>query len=283
MNVLVKLRDFGSSSIRSTCAVRTCGILQPALRREIVQLVVRHGGPEEIREARCQLELAQRIDARLLAAVLQLEQEIRPDEHGLDRQLHPFFERVAALRRAIVESEERRDVRGFDRPAIGFAQERAQDLFGRLARLQQRAAGLDAEQAIVQRQLFGRHLGGFLLDRQTRDRDRRSIGDHREQPQTAREPDANSVSGGRAPRPPRRRLVRRGRRGPAVDGQRDTRGAIDLQRQRAHSVLAIDRDAHIVVAVEIDGDRRGEFLAGREFARRRAALRPGSTRRPGTS
>ena len=85
--------------MRSTCAVRTLRVLQLALRREVVQLVVRHRGPEEVGEARCQFVLAQRIDARLVAAALQLEQEIRPDQHGFQRQLHALFERIAALRR----------------------------------------------------------------------------------------------------------------------------------------------------------------------------------------
>ncbi len=73
------------------------------------------------------------IDAGLLAAMLELEEEIRAGQDGLERQLHALFEGIAALGRTIVEGHERSQVGGFHRAPVGLAQEGAQDLFGRFA------------------------------------------------------------------------------------------------------------------------------------------------------
>ncbi len=79
--------------------------------------------------------MADGVDAGLLAAVFELEEEIGPGEDGFEGQLDALFEGVAALGGAIVEGHERSEVGGFHGAAIGLAQEGAQDLFGGFASL----------------------------------------------------------------------------------------------------------------------------------------------------
>ena len=55
-------RDRGSASIRRTCCVEHGRIVQLALRRDVQQLVVRNAAPQEERQPRRQLEIADAID-----------------------------------------------------------------------------------------------------------------------------------------------------------------------------------------------------------------------------
>ena len=270
MKVLVKVRDLRIVQHAVHLGGEDFGVLQAALRGEVVQLVVGHGGPEEIGEAGCQFVLAEGIDAGLLAAVLELEEEIGSGEDGLERQLDALFERVAALGGAIVEGHERRDVGGFHRAPVGFAQEGAQDLFGGLARLKRLAARLGAEQAVVQREFFGRGVGWLLLHGEADDGNRRRFGNQREHAQTAREPHLNAVDRGtRGAAPASALALPRAAEAAAalLHGERHTGGAIHFEGERAHAILALDGGLHEVVAIDVDGDRGGEFLAGREVAR----------------
>ena len=57
----VSASDRGSASIRRTCCVEHARLTQPAARREIEQLVVRDAAPQEERQPRRELEIADAI------------------------------------------------------------------------------------------------------------------------------------------------------------------------------------------------------------------------------
>ena len=156
MNVLVNVRERGSSSMRSTCAASTFGSCSLPCAASVFNSSSGMVDQRKYESRDASSYCPMRIDARLLAAVLDLEQEVGPDQHGLQRQLHALFIRIAALRRAIVKGHQRRDIGGLHRAAVRLAQEGAQHLLGGLARLQRLAAGLRAQQAVVQRELLRR-------------------------------------------------------------------------------------------------------------------------------
>ena len=132
-------------------------VLQTALRGERIQLVVRHGGPEEIGEARREFVLPDGINARLLAAVLHFEEEIRARPARLsapascvlrrDRRVAPRGRRAsAAVRRRRSPPAGDRLLRRKVRRICSAA----------LRGLQRLGARFRAEQAIMQRQFFRR-------------------------------------------------------------------------------------------------------------------------------
>ena len=138
-------RDFGSRSIRATCASRFVAGPQLALRGEVEQLVVGHAAPEEVREPRGQLEVVDRQPAgavRPRSVELDPEEELRRDQHRLDGELDAPLEAVAVL-----AGPGRRDLTSratspaVDGPAVGPGGEPLEDLAGDLAAVLRRRAG----------------------------------------------------------------------------------------------------------------------------------------------
>ena len=120
----------GSASIRRTCRSSAAGILELALRGDRQELIVGNAAPQEKRQARRQLEIADRIGRpgrhgrRVRFAA---EQEVRAREDQPQRVLDSALER-ALLAAGFVEADQRLDLRVRDRPPVGAARERRQDL-----------------------------------------------------------------------------------------------------------------------------------------------------------
>ena len=96
----VNRRALGSFSSRSTCARKTSGLRSFPLRRQLQQLAVRHGRPEEIRQPRGDGIIVQ-LGATLLARVIDPlgeEQEMRRAEGGLVAHDHRLGERARPCR-----------------------------------------------------------------------------------------------------------------------------------------------------------------------------------------
>ena len=99
-------------------------------RRHIEQLIIRDAAPQKERQSGGQLEIADlidgvRLDARGIA--LDAEQEVRGHQQSSQCLLNALLE-VPLLPTGLVEPQQRLDVRLGDRPAIGSARERRQDL-----------------------------------------------------------------------------------------------------------------------------------------------------------
>ena len=118
---------------------------QLPLAGEREQLVVGHAAPEEVREPRGQLELADRHHlGRLLRGVLRIlrlvrppaefdpEEELRRDEDRFHGELNPALEALAVLLGDVHELEQAGDLALSDRAAIGTGREPFEDLAGDL-------------------------------------------------------------------------------------------------------------------------------------------------------
>ena len=123
--------------------------VQPALLGEGEELLVRPARPQEVRQARRQLEVGQHVgggrpDVDRIA--FDPEQEVGRDQHPLERVLHAGVEAAAAAAGA-VEVHQRREVPGSDGTAVGAPRQRGQDLprAGLLVR-RRRARGPAGEQ-----------------------------------------------------------------------------------------------------------------------------------------
>src|SRR5262249_30191425 len=95
------------------------------------QLVVGNAAPDEKRQSRGQLEVADAIDGvrgRGGRVALDAEQEVRIREHALERELNPAVEAAALAAARLVEVEERAHL-GIGRwTAIGGARQPADDV-----------------------------------------------------------------------------------------------------------------------------------------------------------
>ena len=81
--------DFGSASMRRTCAVQHRRILQLALARQPEQLVIGNAAPQEERQPRSQFEVADAIAAAGGTSgriALDAEQKLRAGQNPLQRQ-----------------------------------------------------------------------------------------------------------------------------------------------------------------------------------------------------
>ena len=100
-----------------------------AAGRDVEQLVVRDRAPQEERQPRGELQVADRVDAvrrEIRRIALDAEQELRRDEQARQRFLNPPLE-AALVVPGTVEPEQRVHVRIGDRPAIGPPGEGSQD------------------------------------------------------------------------------------------------------------------------------------------------------------
>ncbi len=118
-----------SAIIRRTWRSRTAGFTQTPLLRQAQQLLVRDAVPQEERQSRCELEVADAIwrvcrDAGGIG--FDAQQELRADEQTLQRLIDPFVE-AARADAVAVERHQRLDVGGRDRTPIGAASESAQN------------------------------------------------------------------------------------------------------------------------------------------------------------
>ena len=105
---------------------------EPALIGQVEQRVVRPARPEEVRQAGRHLEIGQRVGRGRLDVdriALDPEEEVGRDEHAFQRKLDAGVEAAVAAA-GPVEVHEGREVRRVDRPAIGAARQRRQDLRG---------------------------------------------------------------------------------------------------------------------------------------------------------
>ena len=112
---------------------------------QLQQLLVRHRRPEEVRQPRGERVIAQRVDAVAVRLRLHQEQEVRRDQHALERQPQRRLERVAARLAAVEHGQQAVHFRVPHRPAERPSGERRQVLPGRLAR-RQVGAGLGHEE-----------------------------------------------------------------------------------------------------------------------------------------
>jgi hypothetical protein len=120
--------------------------VQPSARRRLEQLVVRDAAPQEERQARGELEIADAVSvagSKGYAIALDSEQEFGIDQHALDNRLDAGVE--SAVAGAIVEAEQRSDVALLGRPPERAAGKRRRDL-RRTARLVLRRARMAREQ-----------------------------------------------------------------------------------------------------------------------------------------
>ena len=116
-----------SASMRCTCARSTPGSRSEPELAACEQLVVGDAAPEEERQARCELDVADGERAGFARLALDAIQELRAHEQALERELNPGVE--AALGAAhLVERHEIGDVGVGRRPPISAARERAQNL-----------------------------------------------------------------------------------------------------------------------------------------------------------
>ena len=130
------------------------GIAQLAVFGETKQLIVRDAAPEEERQPRGELEIADAVGRalrRLRRIALDAEQEFRIDEDPLHRGFDAVLETAFAAS-LFVEAHDVLDVRVGDRPAIRAAHQRGDDLLG-ARRLVARIGGLAGEDARTARRL----------------------------------------------------------------------------------------------------------------------------------
>ena len=106
------------------------GVAQAARLRQVEQLVVRDALPQEERQPRGQLQVAQRVDAarpRAGRGPLDAQQEARHREQGFEGALDARLE-VAGGPAFAVDGQQRVDVGRVHRPAVGAPGQRREDL-----------------------------------------------------------------------------------------------------------------------------------------------------------
>ena len=116
--------------MRVTCASSTAGVLSWRRSASDEQLVVRHRVPQEVTQARGQLDVRNPVHSRRIVRVevaLDVEQEMRRDEHRLNGEGNALLDRLAVVLREGDELAQRRDLRGGHRPAVGAPRHRRQD------------------------------------------------------------------------------------------------------------------------------------------------------------
>ena len=106
--------------------------MQLPLRGHLQQFIVRNAAPEEERDARRQFQIAQAIggprrNPRRIGH--DTKQEVRADEQRAQRSFDADLE-AAALPAFVVEPNQAVQIRRDDRPPIGAASQRRQDLPG---------------------------------------------------------------------------------------------------------------------------------------------------------
>ena len=111
------------------------GRAQRALSCDAQQFIVRSRAPDEIRQARCEIEIADAVGRTRRAALrlaLEAEQEFRTHENAAERKLETGVElRGAALLRAVAKPGQRNlQILVADRPAVGAARKRRDDFPG---------------------------------------------------------------------------------------------------------------------------------------------------------
>ena len=119
--------------------------LSPSRQGE--QLVVGHAAPEEVRQPRGQLVLADRVARSGLdpgRVQLDAEQEVGPDEHPFEGQADAVLEPLALLLRPVVELQDAFDFLGPDRAAEGPARRTGRRSRGRPRAEAGRAGGPSA-------------------------------------------------------------------------------------------------------------------------------------------
>ena len=119
-----------SASMRRTCRSSTSGCDSRARDRHVQQLVVGNAAPQEERQARGQLHVAdaiRRLRRRARRVALDAEQELGAREHRAQRHLDAGVEVRALARASLVEAHRRLDVGGGHRPAERAAGERGDD------------------------------------------------------------------------------------------------------------------------------------------------------------
>ena len=122
-----------SASIRRTCCSSTAGSFSLPLPASVEQLVVRNAAPEEERQTRGELEIADAVArrrARRSRIALDAEQELRAGEQTLERQLDAGLERCRR-RGQLRRTEQRAEIVAVvDGPPIGAPRERVEDRLG---------------------------------------------------------------------------------------------------------------------------------------------------------
>ncbi len=114
---------------------------QLPLCRQGEQLVVGHAVPEEVREPAGQLVLVDRVGRagrQVRRVELDAEEEVRRDQHAVQRRPDAQFEPLPLLLGRVVEGQAPLDLVGLHRAAEGAGGEPGDDLAGRLARRQAR-------------------------------------------------------------------------------------------------------------------------------------------------
>ena len=297
--------------MRRTCCSRTAGVLQLALARQRQQFLVRDAAPEEERQARRQLEIAEamraaRRDVRGIA--LDAKHESRAREDGLQGCLDARLERPLAPA-LIVETDERLQVGVGHRPPIRAAGQGAENLLGA------RQVGGRVGRTARKNPPAARRVAGTGGVERTGDRQRLNVGQSRpiervhgaadERLEPPRVAERQVPHEGHANRP-RSRLHRHSRREPRFDGVSRFLRLLEHRRQigvsadrRKMDPLAIHRDFHLVRVVhaadvaevgclEIDLEARTRRRAGtcgerasRRPSRAAALRRAGSGKDPG--
>ena len=114
-------------------ALELIGLVQLAGDGGVDELVVGQAAPQEERQARRELEVADAVEAarrRVGRVLLDAEQELRRDEYVSERRLQAGLEVAALPALGAVEAEQPRALVGGDRAAIRAARERTSYLLG---------------------------------------------------------------------------------------------------------------------------------------------------------
>ena len=120
----------GSASMRRTCCSSTAGLARACRARQRQQSLVRDAAPQEERQSRRQLEIADAVHGarrRRRRVALDAEEELGIREDALQRHPDAAVEVAALLPPAVVERDQRLNIRVGDGPAVGAARQRGQD------------------------------------------------------------------------------------------------------------------------------------------------------------
>ena len=231
------------------------GVLEFALGGEVEELVVGHGGPEEVREAGGHFVVADGADAGFGIIVLHAEEEAGGDENGFERELDVFFEGLAAAGAAIVEGHQAINFGRGDGAAVGAGEEAREKAAGGGAFIDGGLAGFDAEEAVVEGAAFAGDVGWFLIDGEAVEFDAFGAVDDGDGVGAAAEGDGGDAGGGAAT-------------GVAGVGELADGDAIGLDLDGEGGELGtFDGDAEGVLAFGEDVGGGGEFFAGVQESR----------------